>query len=415
MERTWRIGLLGMGTVGAAVARRLLDDAELLQQRSGRRLQLAAVAVRDPARARDLDLGEVPLRTDAVAVASDPQVDVVVEVMGGTDIALQAIEAALQAGKPVVTANKAVMAQHGPRVLALAAKSEVALRFEAAAGAGLPVIALLRDSLRADRIHSLDAIINGTTNVILGRMADGVSYSAALAEAQQRGFAEADPSSDVDGWDAAYKLILLASLAFGAAAGVESVDREGIGDLDAEDLRIAAALGCSLKLLAHAEMDGERLGLSVRPTLLPRQHPLAGVDGADNALLVNADWAGPILMRGAGAGGESTASAVLNDCIAIAAGDEAGIRAAVSADAGAATDVERCAAIRLASGADVAVVAQMLEDRGVPVEGTVTASDDGEEVVLTGPASRGVLRRSLETVDSIPGVEVIRALERVPG
>src|ERR1700730_9079176 len=225
------VGLLGLGTVGTAVARRLIDEWELLGERAGATPVLRCVAVRDLSRTRGVDLKTVRLVADPEAVVADPAVAIVVEAMGGTEPATALIEASLRAGKTVVTANKAVIAASGPRLSALAAEHGARLYFEASVGAGLPIVALLRGSLLGDRISAIDCVINGTTNVILTQMRTaGVSFQSALADAQRRGFAEADPSLDVDGWDAAHKLVVLAWLALGSYVAPHAPDRGGIRD-----------------------------------------------------------------------------------------------------------------------------------------------------------------------------------------
>jgi homoserine dehydrogenase len=253
MAETLGVGLLGLGTVGSAVAARLMSEWELLAQRAGATPVLRRVAVRDATRKRDIDLRAVPITDDPASVVDDPTVSVVVEVMGGVDPATTLIQRALERGKSVVTANKAVIAESGPQLAELAAAHGAGIWFEASVGAGLPVVSVLRESLGGDRITAIDAIINGTTNVILTRMrTDGVAFETALAEAQRRGFAEADPSSDVDGWDAAYKLIIMSWLAYGAHATASG--RFNCPTSHTQDSS-ATASSCSLT----------RSGASVRP------------------------------------------------------------------------------------------------------------------------------------------------------
>ena len=311
------VGLLGLGTVGVAVARRLIEQWELLGERAGATPVLRVVAVRDVARSRDIDLKNVRLVGDAVAVVNDPAVAIVVEVMGGLDPATALIEAALRAGKTVVTANKAVIATSGPRLTALASQHHARLYIEASVGAGLPIIALLRTSMLGDRIDALDCVINGTTNVILTQMRQaGVSFASALADAQRRGFAEADPSLDVDGWDAVQKLVILVWLAFGVSVTPDAVDRVGIRDVSGTDVAALAQLGYRVRLLAHAERGpGDTFHLRVRPTAVGPGHLLHDVDDADNAVIISSDLAGTVMLRGLGAGGDSTASAVVSDVV----------------------------------------------------------------------------------------------------
>ena len=415
--------MLGMGTVGSAIAARLLSEWQLLGERSGAVPVLRHVAVRDVQRQRDVTLPEtVRLGDDPFAVVDDPAVRVVVEVMGGLQPATECIERALSEGKHVVTANKAVIATHGPRLARLAAAHGAGLWFEASAGAGLPIIALLRDSLLGDRITSLDAVINTTTNVILTHMRrDGVRLADALVDAQRRGFAEADPSSDVDGWDAAYKLVVMSWLAFGVHVPPEDVDRQGIGDVKLDDIGYAGRLDCSVRLLAHAARSDAGVVLSVQPTLVAQSHPLYDIDDSDNAVLIRSDFASSVLVRGRGGGGAPTASAVVSDVVRAARGD---IPVYPATDgparlAGEEND-EICGYVRMML-ADVddarGLVLQAFEDRGVPVEDSRDAPSPqhgAQLVVLTGAAPRAVHSRALETVETLAAVRGIAAsLDRV--
>jgi homoserine dehydrogenase len=425
--RTVGVGMLGLGTVGSAVARRLIEHWELLHARSGDAAPvLRHVAVRDAGKQRDLDLKNVRLDGDALAVVEDPAVEIVVEVMGGIDPALSLIERALSLGKTVVTANKAVVAAHGPRLWSLGTAHGAGLWFEAAVGAGLPVVALLRDSMRGDRITSIDAVINGTTNMVLTRMREeGVTLDTALANAQRRGYAEADASADIDGWDAAQKLVIMAWLGAGVAVSLDDVDLAGIGALDRVDLGYTGQLGYAVRLLAHLEARaGGAVHLRVRPTAVPAGHPLFDVDDAANALLVAADLAGTVTLRGLGAGGDSTASAVVSDIINAVqhpGAQPVPPHAAPTFVLGP-EDVDVSGYVRLRlTDTDEArqLTLQALADRGVPV---VEALDkppiDGpfpQLLVLTGMAPRAVHDRALETLDSLAVVrEVACALDRIP-
>jgi homoserine dehydrogenase len=416
------VGLLGLGTVGTAVARRLIEEWELLGGRAGATPVLRCVAVRDLARSRGVNLKNARLLDDAAAVVSDPGVAIVVEVMGGTDPATGLIESALLAGKTVVTANKAVIAASGPRLSALAAEHGARLYFEASVGAGLPIVGLLRGSLLGDRIAALDCVINGTTNVILTQMrAAGVSFQSALADAQRRGFAEADPSLDVDGWDATHKLVILGRLAFGVAVAPDQVDRVGIRDVAGTDVAALAELGFRVRLLAHAERSaGGAIHLRVRPTAVGAGHLLHDVDDADNAVIISSDLAGTVMLRGLGAGGASTASAVVSDVVT--AVRERGVPSGVIAAApGEPTqvsdedvDVAGYVRVRLSGEADArALVLQALEDRGLAVDAAVDLAGS-ELIVLTGVAPRAVHDRALETLDTLTSVDqILGALDRV--
>jgi homoserine dehydrogenase len=416
------IGLLGLGTVGTEVARRLIDEWELLGERAGATPVLRSVAVRDVSRSRGVELKNARLVADPQAVVADPAVAIVVEVIGGTDPATALIESSLRAGKTVVTANKAVIAASGPRLSALAAEHGARLYFEASVGAGLPIVALLRGSLLGDRISALDCVINGTTNVILTQMRmAGVSFQSALADAQRRGFAEADPSLDVDGWDAAHKLVILAWLALGAYVAPEAVDRVGIRDVAGDDVAALAQLGYRVRLLAHAERAaGGAVHLRVRPTAVGAGQLLHDVDDADNAVIISSDLAATVMLRGLGAGGASTASAVVSDVVT--AVRERGASRERMADARAEVtllgdeDVEVAGyvRVRLSAEADArALVLQALEDRGLAVDAAVDVAGS-ELIVLTGVAPRAVHDRALETLDTLTSVDqILGALDRV--
>jgi homoserine dehydrogenase len=321
MTRPLNIALLGCGTVGGGVAKLLLEQSERLAARAGRPLVLRRVVVRDPHRPRAVPLPRELLTTDGEAVLRDPAIDVVVELVGGTDWARRAVLAALAAGKHVVTANKALLAQHGAEVFAAARKHSRTVAFEASVAGGIPIIAALSQSLAANQILALQAILNGTSNFILTGMTElGRSYAEALADAQRRGYAEADPTLDVDGTDAAHKLAILAQIAFGVTVPADAIERRGIAELHEVDIRYAKELGYTIKLLAEAWLDNKELALHVSPVLLRHLTPLAQVRGAYNAIHVVGDAVGDTLYYGQGAGQMPTASAVVADLIDLAVG-----------------------------------------------------------------------------------------------
>ena len=312
-----RIGFLGLGVVGSAVASTLIEKGDSLARRIGRPLQLKRVLVHDPHKLRPIDRGLITLDPDEIL--DDPAIDLVVEMMGGENPAHDYIVRALRAGKHVVTANKEVMAKHGPEILAIAAERAVYISFEASVGGGIPVVGPFKLDLLANEIQEVRAIINGTTNYILTRMAtDGADYAAALAEAQELGYAEADPTNDVEGIDAAYKLAILGSLAFHTVARPSDVYREGITGLTPADFRYANELGYAIKLLAIARANTGGVELRVHPAFVPQHEVLARVDGVFNAVAVQGDLVGPILFYGRGAGGGPSASAVVADIIDLA-------------------------------------------------------------------------------------------------
>jgi homoserine dehydrogenase len=321
MTQPLGIALFGLGTVGGGVAKLLWEQRERLTARAGRPLALRRVLVRDLARSRAVAIPTDLLSTDLDAVLRDPNVNVVAELVGGVEWARRAVLAALEAGKDVVTANKALLAQHGREVFDAARRHGRCVAFEASVAGGVPIIAALAQSLAANQIQSLQGILNGTCNFILTSMTENeVGYAEALAEAQRRGYAEADPTLDVDGTDAAHKLAILAQIAFGATVPVSAIDRRGIAQLDPADIRFARELGYTIKLLAEAWRLGDQLALHVSPVLLRKTAPLALVRGAYNAIAVVGDAVGDTIYYGQGAGSLPTASAVVADLIDVAVG-----------------------------------------------------------------------------------------------
>jgi homoserine dehydrogenase len=312
-----RIGVIGHGTVGASFVKLVKQQSDTIAARSGVRLEIARVAVRNSATHAGSLVADV-LTQDADFVVSDPTVDLVVELMGGIDEARALILKALASGKPVVTANKALIATHGAELFAAADKSGIDLLFEAAVCGGIPLIRPLRESLRGEPIRRVLGIVNGTTNYILTKMSeDGASYADALAGAQQLGYAEADPTADVEGLDAAAKISIIASIAFGANVVAGDVYSEGITKITAADIAIAHRLGYAVKLLAIAELEKSSGSVSVRvhPAMVPHHHPLASVRDAFNAVVVDGEASGSLMFYGRGAGGDPTASSVLGDVI----------------------------------------------------------------------------------------------------
>ncbi|MCS7276917.1 MAG: homoserine dehydrogenase [Dehalococcoidia bacterium] len=314
------VALLGLGVVGSGVARALLEKGEVYARRLGRPLRLRRVLVRDLQRQRPLPLDPSLLTDQADLVLDDDEVHIVVEVMGGERPALDYIRRALERGRYVVTANKEVMAKHGPDLLALAHRRGVDILYEASVGAGIPIISPLKRDLSANEIRGLRAIINGTTNYILTRMdREGMDFATALAQAQELGYAEPDPSNDVEGHDAVYKLAILASLAFHTYVPPEAIYREGIARLQGRDFRYARELGYCIKLLAIARRSsddgGEAVEARVHPVLLSQDELLAKVDGVLNAIEVEGDLLGRVVFQGPGAGAAPTASAVIADIL----------------------------------------------------------------------------------------------------
>jgi homoserine dehydrogenase len=313
------VGIIGFGTVGTGTAMLLLENAEHLRRRVGVPIRIRRIADLNVDRDRGVALPEGVLTTDGFQVARDPEIQIVIELVGGTGIAKDFLLEALRNGKSVVTANKALLAEHGPEISRAATAAGADLGFEASVGGGIPIIRAMREGLAANRIREIYGIINGTCNYILSRMAgEGKEYAEVLAEAQRIGLAEADPSFDVDGIDSAHKLAILVWLATGSYVSPKEIFVEGIRDLSALDIAFAREFGYTIKLLAIAKEKGDGVEVRVHPTMIPSGHLLATVGGADNAIYVKGDFIGSALFYGQGAGMRPSASAVVSDVIEIA-------------------------------------------------------------------------------------------------
>lgn len=321
------VGLLGLGTVGQGVSRILWENSGHVEMRAGRSIRMIAAVVRDLSKSRNLLDPETVITEDPNIVLANPEIDIVLEAMGGIEPARTYILRALQAGKHVVTANKALLADHGPELFEAARQAERSLCFEAAVGGGIPIIQGLQVGLAANRILSISAILNGTCNFILTAMTrDGKAYEDVLAEAQKRGYAEADPTMDVDGTDTVHKLAVLVQIAFGMNVNTSEIPRQGIDRLDRMDIQYAAELGYTVKLLAKAIHRKTGLELRVAPTLVPRNSQLADISDSFNAVQVVGDAVGETLFAGRGAGMMPTASAMVSDLIGIAIEPQSRIR-----------------------------------------------------------------------------------------
>ena len=313
------IGMLGCGVVGSQVARLLSEDSGDFAERSGARLALKKIAVRNLSAPRE-NISSQLLTTDAESIVTDPSIEIIIEVMGGIEPALTLLLTAISQKKSVITANKALLAKHGAELFEAADKNGVDLYYEAAVGGAIPILRPLRESIVGDHVHRIMGIVNGTTNYILTKMDErGSEFALALKEAQDLGFAEANPSADVDGNDAAAKAAILAGLAFHTRVSIDDVYCEGISKISSRDVQVAHDIDHIIKLLAIAESTPDnQISVRVHPTLIPREHPLAAVRNSFNAIFVEAESAGELMFYGRGAGGAPTASAVLGDLIAIA-------------------------------------------------------------------------------------------------
>ncbi len=433
-ERNGRLGvaLLGGGVVGSQVARLLAENADDLASRIGARLDLVGIAVRRPHRHPDLP-AEL-LTTDAAALVARDDVDIVVEVIGGIEPARDLLLTAIKRGAGVVTANKALLAEDGPTLFEAAESSGADLYFEAAVAGAIPLIRPIRESLAGDRISRVMGIVNGTTNYILSAMtAGGDSYEYALKEATRLGYAEADPTADVDGFDAAAKAAILASVAFHSRVSAADVYREGIAAVTAADIAAADEIGCVVKLLAICERvsgspdgsQGESVSARVHPVMLPKAHPLAGVGGAFNAVYIEAEAAGTLMFYGPGAGGSPTASAVLGDVVAVARNRLAGGHGPRES-AYAALPVQSMGQVptRYHISLDVddragvlAIVAGEFADAGVSIS-TVRQrgrGDAAELVVVTHTAPDAALAETVTRLAALPSVHRVMSVMRVDG
>ncbi|TML75075.1 MAG: homoserine dehydrogenase [Actinobacteria bacterium] len=311
------VGLLGYGTVGSAVSRMLAESGDEIERATGHRLTVVRALVREPARERGFAPGDGVLTDDFAQLRDDPRVDVVAEVMGGLEPAGGYVRELLRAGKPVVSANKQLVAREGAELFALASDAGVQLRFEASVCAAVPVVKVLRESLVAENVHRILGIVNGTTNFVLSRMERGGTYAEALAEAQALGFAEADPADDVSGADAAAKMAILATVAFGSRVLLDDVECRGIESVEPAHVSAAAGFGMAVKLIGIATFAGAAVDVRVQPAFVEQGHPLAGVEGSSNAVVLQGDAIREVTLGGPGAGGIETASAVVADLVSV--------------------------------------------------------------------------------------------------
>jgi len=426
MPKPIRFALLGCGTVGSGVVELTTRNAAFLASRIGAPLELAKVVVRDPGRSRKVD--PALLTTDAHAVLDDASIDIVVEVVGGEDPAGAWVETALRRGKSVVTANKSLLAARGPALLALAKEHRVDLAFEASVGGAIPVVRTLRDHLVSDWVRSLRGIVNGTCNYILTRMRDeSAPFGEVLRAAQELGYAEAEPSLDVDGHDAAHKLCVLALLAYGATVKPSEVPTEGIRAIEPIDHRFAARFGYAIKHLAVGRETADRsLDLRVHPALVPARAPLASVDGVLNAIAIEADGAGSQVLVGRGAGSLPTAVSVVADLVDVARNRRAGVAGLLTDGLDVASRplapresheaiwylrmrvADRpgvLAQIAGALGSHEVSIEQMVQEGGAGRRASDTSADESRVIVmLTHTAVERGVRAALQTIDALPFV-----------
>ena len=427
------VGILGLGVVGTGVVAALIDNETSLSHITGRRVNLKSVLVRDKLRTREIELPAGLLTTNAQDILDDPDIHVLVEVMGGTDPAENYLRDALSAGKHVVTANKEVMAKSGPELMAIARNNGANLLFEASVGGGIPIVGTMMNELAANDIRSIRSIINGTTNYILTRMAhERTSFLEALGEAQALGYAESDPSNDIEGRDAAYKLTILASLGYRQSFQPTDVYCEGISKLEPQDFRYAEELGYAIKFLAIANLYDDAVQLRVYPAFVPAEHMLAKVDGVYNAVEVNGSLCGQVLFHGMGAGREPTTSAVIGDLIEVIR------RAGASGSPGYVQDgveVKKLTRLKVRPIGDLQVryfirlevadtpgvlaqIAQVLGDGQISIAAvlqrdTNPETKSAEIVIITHPAQEASVQKALEVMARLPQVNRVSNTIRI--
>lgn len=424
MERveTIRIGLIGLGTVGSAVVALLWRNREIIQHRAGCAIEIAKVAVRHPDRMRPVMVDPALMTTNANAVVKDPNIDIVVELIGGVEPAYEYVMGAIEAGKSVVTANKELLAKRGSDILDAAKEHGVDVYFEGSVAGGIPLIMPLKQSLVGNRIIRIAGILNGTTNYILTRMTrDGLDFQEALKEAQAKGFAEPDPTDDVDGYDPMYKIAILAAIAFGYRIPLDAIHREGIRGIEPADIDYAESLGYVIKLLAIAHEDNGAIELRVHPTLVPKAHPLAMVSENYNAVVVEGDSVGRLMFYGQGAGGAPTASSVVGDIIDAARNIRSGARGRIPCTCRSGVRIKSvdevvsrfCIRMNVADRPGVlARIATVFGAENVSIASVVQRESDGrtaEIVWITHNTPYRAVRRALDAINQLDVVAQVRS------
>jgi len=428
MKKTIGIGLLGLGVVGGGVAQVLATKADSLAEQAGLRLVVKKVLVRDMKKRRSAKLNPALLTTYPEEVLSHPEIDIVIELIGGEHPATEHIRQALSRGKHTVTANKEVIAKHGYQLLSLAGKHRVDLRYEASVGSGIPLISPFQQDLAANRISTIHAILNGTTNYILTRMGqEGLDFGATLKQAQKLGYAEANPANDIEGTDAAYKLVILSNLAFRTRFTPRHVHREGISNIAARDFLYAGEFGYAIKLLAIAKRDDDKVEMRVHPVFIPRDSQLAKVDGVYNAVEVETDLAGKLVLYGEGAGALSACSAVMADVLAIARNISRGVnngpelRLNESVSVRPMSELKTRYYLRLNAPDRPGVLSQIsrvLGDNSISISSVIQKEGDlatqtATIVIMTYPAREKGMQKALRQLRELPEVNEVSNFIRV--
>jgi len=422
------IGLMGLGVIGSGVAKVLMEKPDTLSRAAGSPLVLKKVLEQDLSKHGSMRIEPHLFSTQFAEVVSHPEIDIVIELIGGEHPAFEYIRECLISGKHVVTANKEVMAKHGCELLVLAQEHQVALRYEASVGGGIPLIAPFQQDLVANDISAIHAILNGTTNYILTQMAkEGLDFSVALKQAQELGYAEANPANDIDGVDAAYKLAILATIAFNTEIRMENVYHEGISRLQARDFRYARELGCAIKLLAIAKRTGESIEARVHPVFIPEDSLLAKVDGVYNAIQVEGDLVGKVIFYGEGAGPSATSSALVSDVINIAQNinREASNAPRLPFESGQTVrpmaEIETRYYVRMSVADQPGVLAQIskiLGDHLISISSVIQKEADpsnhiAEIVIMTHPAKEQAVQQALKETERLTVVKEIINFVRV--
>ena len=428
MKKAIGIGLLGLGTVGSGVAEVLATKADSLAEQTGLPLILRKVLVRDVRKRRSARLDPILLTNDPEEVISHPGVDIVIELMGGEHPATEHIKQALANGKHVVTANKEVIAKHGCQLFSLARKHSADLRYEASVGSGIPLISPFQQDLAANRISAIRAILNGTTNYILTRMAqEGLDFAATLKQAQKLGYAEANPANDIQGIDAAYKLVILSNLAFGTRFTPEDVYREGISSVAARDFLYSREFGYAIKLLAIARRDDDKVEMRVHPVFVPRDSQLAKVDGVYNAVEVETDLAGKLVFYGEGAGAHRASSAVMGDVVAVAKNISRGVNNVPELRLNRGMSVKPMSELKTRYYLRLNVpdhpgvlsqISRVLGDNAISISSVIQkesnlAGQTAIIVIMTYPASEKAMQRALKQLRQLPEINEISNFIRV--
>jgi homoserine dehydrogenase len=419
-----KIGLFGFGTIGAGVVRALKSNSDVITSKTGVTLSLTKIVDIDTKTDRGVDIGKAVFGSESSAIIDDPEISIVIELIGGAGVARQIVSDCLKKGKHVVTANKELIAKHGPELSALARENGARLLFEASVGGGIPILHPLLSCLRGNKIKRALGIVNGTTNFILSQMAEtGASFDDILAEAQARGYAEADPTNDVEGFDAAYKASILSTVAFGKHVDAASMFRQGITNVSREEMRFASGLGYVIKLLAVLEDREDGVDARVHPVLLPKNHPLASVNNVLNAVYIEGEPIGPLMFVGEGAGPSATSSAVIGDIITVATESNSSKTPEIfnKAELVSVCDVDNAFYIRMRVEDRPGVMAEVsccLGDMGVSIAQVAQDTIDGDQaeiVWLTHKVSEGNMMDALERIEALGCVFSVLSVIRVFG